>query len=316
MSFTYPRIVFMGTPAFAVPSLTAMLDHGERVVAVVTQPDRPRGRGRRPAPPPVKEVALDAGLPLLQPAAIRSDAFRQEIAAFAPDLIVVCAYGRILPGPLLRLPPLGTINVHGSLLPKYRGAAPIQWAIIRGETETGITIMQMYEGLDTGDILLSAPLPIEADDTAGTLAARMARLGGRLLVETLDRIRDSALTPVPQDESRATLAPPLKKEDGHVDWQRPAAEIGCLIRGLDPWPCAYSFVDGKRLRLFSPRPLDEPAAGQAPGTVVRAGGDGVAVAAGDRRLLLVRELQREGGRRMDAAAFLQGHPLPPGTRLA
>ena len=316
MSFEYPRIVFMGTPAFAVPSLSAMLDHGERVVAVVTQPDRPRGRGRKPAPPPVKEVALEAGLPVLQPTAIKTDAFQQEIAAFAPDLIVVCAYGRSLPGPLLRLPPLGTINVHGSLLPKYRGAAPIQWAIIRGETETGITIMQMDEGLDTGDILLPGSLPIEPDDTAGTLAVKMAKLGGQLLVEALDRLRAGTLSPTPQDDAQATFAPPLKKEDGHIDWQRPAAEIGCFIRGLDPWPSAYSFVAGKRLRLFAPCPLEETANGTAPGTVVRAGRQGLAVAAGDGRLLLIREVQREGGRRMPVAAFLQGHPLPPGTCLA
>ncbi len=314
MGFDYPRIIFMGTPAFAVPSLTAMLDHGEQVVAVVTQPDRPRGRGRKPAPPPVKETALAAGLPVLQPTAIKTEAFRRQIGEFQPDLIVVCAYGRILPGPLLRLPPLGTINVHGSLLPKYRGAAPIQWAIIRGETETGITIMQMDEGLDTGDILLPGAMPIELDDTAGTLAAKMAELGGRLLVEALDRLRAGTLTPVPQDDSQATLAPPLKKEDGHIDWSRPAAAIGCLIRGLDPWPSAYSFVNGKRLRLFAPRPVAEPVA-EPPGTVVRADREGLTVAAGDG-VVVIREIQREGGRRMPVATFLQGHPLPPGTRLA
>ncbi|MEW6429407.1 MAG: methionyl-tRNA formyltransferase [Thermodesulfobacteriota bacterium] len=307
------RIVFMGTPAFAVPSLAALLGHGEEVAAVVTQPDRPKGRSGKPVPPPVKELALAHAIPVLQPEKIRTTGFRETIAALRPDLLVVTAYGRILPGELLRTPPLGTINVHGSLLPRYRGAAPVQWAIIRGETETGITIMQMDEGMDTGDILLPGSLPIAADDTAATLAVKMADLGGRLLVEALDLLREGRLRPTKQDDSRATLAPPLNKEQGRIDWRRPATEIGCLIRGTDPWPAAFTHLAGERLRLFAPRPIGAPADG-APGTILAADSAGLLVACGTERLLIT-EIQRDGGRRMAVAAFLQGHPLTPGARL-
>lgn len=304
------RIIFMGTPAFAAPSLAAMLAHGETVVAVVCQPDRPKGRGQKLTPPPVKELAEAHAIPVLQPVAIRTAAFRDELASFAPDLIVVTAYGRILPGELLRLPRYGTINVHASLLPKYRGAAPIQWAVIRGETITGVTIMQMDEGLDTGDILLPAELAIAPDDTAATLAERLSELGGSTLVRALDLLREGKLVPTKQDDGEATLAPLLKKEDGQIDWSRSGRELGCLIRGLDPWPSAYSEVNGQKLRLFAASDVAAET-GKPAGVVCRADASGVLIAAG-AGAVLVRELQREGGRRLPAAAFLQGFALREG----
>ena len=315
MTETRPyRIIFMGTPQFAVPSLQALLASREEVVAVVTQPDRPKGRGRKLTPPPVKELALDAGLPVLQPAKIRTAEFQAELRSLAPDLIAVAAYGRILPGPLLHLPPLGTINVHGSLLPKYRGAAPVQRAIIRGEAETGITIMQMDEGLDTGDILLTGKIPIDPQDTAGTLAPKLAALGGDLLVQALNRLHRNQLPPIPQDDSEATQAPPLTKEEGEIDWQRPAADLANLIRGLDPWPTAYTILEGKRLRLFSPLVVEGQVT-DPPGTLCRAGADGLLIATG-RAYLLVREMQLEGAKRLPAETFLRGRPLQTGMKFS
>lgn len=305
------RILFMGTPEFAVPSLTALLRHGEQVVAAVCQPDRPSGRGRKLTPPPVKLAALEAGVPVLQPTAIRTAAFLEQIAALRPDLTVVTAYGRILPKALIELPVHGTINVHASLLPKYRGAAPIQWAIINGEPETGVTIMQMDEGLDTGDILLPGVIPIADDDTAGTLAAKLARLGGELLTPTLEQIAEGSLHHLRQDDSLATMAPLLSKEDGRIDWHLPAVKIGCLIRGLDPWPSAYTFLNGERLRLFRPSVLPEKH-DLPPGTIVKADRQGLVVAAGES-LLAVAELQKEGSRRMTVGDFLSGNPLDGGT---
>ncbi len=307
------RIIFMGTPEFAVPSLKALLAHGEEVVAVVCQPDKPRGRGRKLSPPPVKEVALAAGIPVFQPTKIRTEAFHEELRAFHPDLFVVAAYGRILPGGLLNLPPLGTINVHGSLLPKYRGAAPIQWAILNGDAETGITIMQMDEGMDTGDILLTGALPITAQDTAGSLALKMAALGGRLLIEALGRLKAGALPPRKQEESLATLSPPLCKHQSEIDWQQPAAAISCQIRGLDPWPMAHTTLDGKWLRLFAPEVIVEPVR-EAPGTLCRADKNGLVLATGTN-YLRVSEVQLEGGKRMGVDAFLRGRPLAAGLRF-
>jgi methionyl-tRNA formyltransferase len=306
------RIIFMGTPQFAVPTLKALLASGEEVVAVVTQPDRPSGRGRKVVAPPVKELALAAGLPVLQPARIRGEDFLARIDEFSPDLLVVTAYGRILPGPLLSLPPLGTINVHASLLPSYRGAAPVQWAIIRGETETGITIMQMDEGLDTGDILLTGSIPIAPEDTAGTLAPKLAELGGRLLVHSLELLHQDRLVRQPQNNSLATLAPPLNKDQGRIDWRQPAAEIANLIRGLDPWPTAYTMLAGKRLRLFAPAVIEGRPA--EPGTLCRADAQGLLIAAG-RDYLRVSEVQLEGARRMPVQSFLQGRPLETGLKF-
>ena len=235
------RIVFMGTPEFAVPSLEALLKSDDRVVGIVTQPDRPRGRGQRLSPSPVKVIAQREQLPLLQPTKMKDPAFMAELSGWKPDFIAVAAFGRILPPAILSLPPRGCVNVHGSLLPKYRGAGPIQWAIINGETETGITTMLMDEGMDTGAILLQEKIPIVPEDTAGSLSPRLADLGGRLLVETLAQLKAGTLTPRPQDHAQASLAPLLKKEDGVIDRSLPATMIANRIIGLTPWPGAHTF---------------------------------------------------------------------------
>ncbi len=307
------RIIYMGTPDFAVPSLKALLDHGENVVAVVCQPDRPKGRGRKVFPPPVKMVAEAADIPVLQPKKVKTDEFLEEIRSYEPDLIVVAAYGRILPGPLLNLPPLGTINVHGSLLPKYRGAAPIQWSILNGDKETGVTIMQMDEGMDTGDILLPGRLPIEPTDTSGSLAEKMSDLGGKLLIEALEKLKKGELPPQKQDESLVTLSPPLYKDQAEIDWSKPATEISCQIRGLDPWPMAHTSLNGKWFRLFRPQALEDDS-DAAPGTLLQADKRGLLIATGEG-LLRINEVQLEGSKRMAADAFLRGRPLEKGLKF-
>ncbi len=307
------RIVFMGTPDFAVPVLNALINGPDRVIGVVCQPDRKRGRGKKLMPPPTKVIAQAAGIPVLQPTNIRTDDFLEEVGALGPDVIVVAAYGKILPGKLLNLPSMGTINVHGSLLPKYRGAAPIQWALINGERETGITIMQMDEGMDTGDILLQAPLAITDSDTAGTLFAKMAELGGTTLLKALTLLKENALVPVKQDDSLACEAPMLTKKQGHIDWNKPAGELHCLIRGLDPWPSAYGFHGGKRFRFFCPEVVHHGGP-ETPGTICRADKHGLQVATG-RDALLLHEIQPEGKKRMDVAAWLCGGALAVGDRF-
>ncbi len=308
------RIVFMGTPDFAVPALQALLDSPDQVVAVICQPDRKKGRGRKLSPPPVKLLALQAGIPVLQPTAIRTKEFLETIQDLRPDLIVVTAYGRILPGSLLNLPPMGTINVHGSLLPKYRGAAPIQWAVINGETETGVTIMQMDEGMDTGDILLPVSLPIEEDDTSGTLFVKLSELGGQALVKAIALLKEDRLQPVKQDDSLATEAPMLSKKMGQLNWSRDAAELHCLIRGLDPWPSAYGFLAGRRFRFFKPQVIRKEVV-EEPGTLCRADKNGILVATGDD-YLLIREIQPEGKKRMSVQSCLCGMKLPVGERFS
>ncbi len=307
------RIIFMGTPDFAVPPLEALIAGPDEVVAVVTQPDRPKGRGKKLTPPPVKLIAEAAGIPVLQPTAIKTAEYHDRLRSFKPDLFIVAAYGRILPGSLLNLPPLGTINVHGSLLPHYRGAAPIQWAVIKGDAETGITIMQMDEGMDTGDILLQESLPIEEDDTAGVLFQKMAELGSKTLIQALDRLRKDQLPPGKQDDSLATEAPLLKKEMGHLDWTRSARELHCLIRGLDPWPLAYAFFNGKRYRLFSPQFVNKKAS-EEPGTLCRVDKNGLLIATGEG-YLLIREIQPDGKKRMSVQACLCGTSFSVGDTL-
>lgn len=307
------RIIFMGTPAFAVPTLQALLDHGENVVGVVTQPDRPKGRGRKLTPPPVKEVAIAANIPVFQPTKIKTQEFQDQLKSLEPDLIVVTAYGRILPGPILFLPPLGSINIHGSILPKYRGAAPIQWALINGEKESGVTIMQMDEGLDTGDILLPGSIPIDPQDTTSTLAVKLADLGGKLIIEALDLLKENRLPPLKQDNSLATLAPPLKKEDGRINWEKSAFEISCLIRGLDPWPMASTILEEKWFRLFLPTVVEGDVT-EPPGTLCRADKNGLLIATG-KNYLHIKDVQLQGSRRMDVASFLNGHPLTAGIRF-
>lgn len=308
----------MGTPDFAVPSLEALLRSDDEVVGVVTQPDRPKGRGQAVVASPVKQVAARAGLPILQPLKMKDPAFVEALTAWRPDLIAVAAFGRILPKLILDLPPQGCINVHGSLLPKYRGAGPIQWAIINGETETGITTMLMDEGMDTGAMLLQEAVAIEPDDTAGSLSSKLAVVGGRLLVETLRRLKAGTLTPRPQDHSQATLAPLLKKEDGVIDWTLPAASIANRLRGLSPWPGAYTALNGERWTIWKAAvlPVDAsrklPAA--PPGTILAAGKEGLLVMTGDGWLNLL-EIQPANSRRMAASQYLAGHPVSPGQVL-
>jgi methionyl-tRNA formyltransferase len=307
------RIVFMGTPEFAVPSLEALLRSGDEVVGVVTQPDRPKGRGYQLVPPPVKLVAERAGIPVLQPLKIRTPEFLQALSAWQPDLIAVAAYGRILHTPILRLPRMGCVNVHGSLLPKYRGAAPVQWAVINGETETGITTMLMDEGMDTGPMLLQEKLEILPDDTAGTLAPRLAELGGRLLVDTIARLKAGTLTPKKQDDSQATLAPLLKKEEGLIDWMMKATSLADRVRGLSPWPGAYTFWGKERWNIWR-AVANVGATADKPGTIVAVNKQGIVVATGDG-VLEIREIQAANSKRMSVGQFLTGHRVAPGGQL-
>lgn len=308
------RLVFMGTPDFASASLEALLRSDNSVVGVVTQPDRPKGRGQTLTLSPVKLLAQRAQIPLLQPLKMKDPGFLQALAGWKPDLIAVAAFGRILPPAILSLPPRGCINVHGSLLPKYRGAGPIQWAIINGETETGITTMLMDEGMDTGAMLLQEAIPITSDDTAGTLSPRLAELGGRLLVETITRLKAGTLVPRPQDASQATMAPLLKKEDGVIDWALPAAVLANRIRGLSPWPGAYvTLAGGNRWTIWQalalPGLVTEP-----PGIVVAVTTKAIHVATGEG-ILAVTELQPANSRRMAVSQYLAGHPVVVGERL-
>jgi methionyl-tRNA formyltransferase len=307
------RIVFMGTPEFAVPSLEAILRSDDQVVGVVTQPDRPKGRGQQLVPPPVKLVAERAGIPILQPLKIRTPEFLQTLSAWQPDLIAVAAYGRILHTPILRLPPMGCVNVHGSLLPKYRGAAPVQWAVINGETETGITTMLMDEGMDTGAMLLQEKLEILAEDTAGTLAPRLAELGGCLLLDTLARLKAGTLTPKKQDDRQATLAPILKKEDGLIDWTMSATSLANRVRGLSPWPGAFTFFGEERWNIWK-AVSNVAAATDKPGTIVAVNKQTIMVSTGDG-LLGIREIQTANSKRMSADQFLAGHRIPVGGQL-
>jgi methionyl-tRNA formyltransferase len=307
------RIIFMGTPDFAVPALHKLLNGPDQVVAVITQPDRPKGRGKKLSSPPVKLAAEQAGIPVLQPAKIRTEEFLDTLKGYNPDLIVVAAYGRILPSSILALPPLGCINIHGSLLPRHRGAAPIQWAIINGDSEAGVTIMQMDAEMDTGDILLSAAIPLTDDETAGSLFDKLADLGGTTLAQALDLLRLDQLFPIEQNHDLATSSPPLSKEDGCLNWNKPALELHRLIRGLDPWPAAYSFIDGQRFRLFAPelvhRECERPA-----GTLILADQQGLLIATA-KDCLQIKEIQPEGKKRMTVEAYLCGHPLTPGLIL-
>ena len=308
------RLVFMGTPDFAATSLEALLKSDDSVVGIVTQPDRPKGRGQVLTPSPVKLLAQREQIPLLQPLKMKDPEFFQVLAGWKPDLIAVAAFGRILPPAILSLPPLGCINVHGSLLPKYRGAGPIQWAIINGETETGITTMLMNEGMDTGAMLLQEAIPITADDTAGTLSPRLAELGGKLLVETIARLKAGALVPQPQNSSQATLAPLLKKEDGVIDWALPAAALANRVRGLAPWPGAYTTVaGGDRWTIWRALAIPGPAM-KPPGMVVALTAEAIHVATGEG-ILAVMELQPANSRRMAVSQYLAGHPVTAGLQL-
>ncbi|MFZ5626725.1 MAG: methionyl-tRNA formyltransferase [Bacillota bacterium] len=307
------RIVFMGTPDFAVPSLLALDQPGWQVVGVVTQPDRPRGRGQKVSFSPVKEAALSRGWPVFQPLKVKDENFLAELEELRPDAIVVVAYGQILPEKILQLPPLGCINVHASLLPRYRGAAPIHWAIINGEQETGITTMYMSRELDAGDMILKAKVPITDTDTFGTLHDRLATLGAELLVRTLIQIEQGQAPREPQDHSRATYAPMLNRETERINWGAGGQQIVNLIRGLNPWPGAYTLWEGNPLKIWQAR--FEPGTPLAdPGTVVELRAEGPVVAAGDGHLVLT-QLQPAGSRAMTGADFLRGRKLQAGTKL-
>lgn len=311
-----PRVVFFGTPEFAVLSLRALLADDITVVGVVTQPDRPQGRGLAVLPPPVKVAAQEADLPILQPASLRDADALAAIAAWEPDCLVVVAYGQILPKRLLAVPRLGAYNLHASLLPKYRGAAPINWAIMRGERETGVTVQFMTSALDAGDIVSQVAVPIGERETAGELHDRLAEVGAQLLVKTLRAVFAGEATRRPQDEAQVTYAPLLTREHGRIDWTRSATEIDCLIRGLNPWPTAFTSAGGRPLKVWRAVPLPDAARpiAAAPGQIVAAGEDGLDVATGDGILRLL-EVQGEGGRRMSAGEFLRGHRLQAGYRL-
>jgi methionyl-tRNA formyltransferase len=307
------RAVFMGSPAFAVPCLDALLEIAE-VAAVVTQPDKPSGRGLELTPPAVKVRALAAGLPVWQPTSVRKPPFVDELRALAVDVAVVVAYGKILPPDVLAAPRLGCVNVHASLLPKYRGAAPIQWSIIRGERETGVTLMQMDAGMDTGPMLLKRTIPIDDAVTAGELAERLAPVGAALLREGLPRYVAGELRPEPQDNAQATMAPMLDKNTGRIDAARfaeGARAIRDLVRGCDPWPTAYTTLDGQPLKLFQPKVVSGRG---EPGVVLGADRDGLLVGCGDDAVAF-GALQLPGKKRMAAQALLAGRPIPPGTPL-
>jgi methionyl-tRNA formyltransferase len=303
-----PRIVFMGTPALAVPSLEACRAVGE-VVAVVTQPDRPRGRGHAVQASPVKAAAEASGLPVLQPARLKQSGFAAGLASLRPEVVVVTAYGRILPAEVLAVPRQGCLNVHASLLPRWRGAAPIQWAIAEGDPETGVSLMQMEAGLDTGPVLAVRREPVRADDTAETLGDRLGSLGGQMLREDLPRVLAGELRPTPQPAAGVTLARIVEKADGRLDWTLPAQGLERRIRAFTPWPGGWTMLGDQLLKIHRAR---VGTGHGAPGTLVGSG-EGLEVACGEGVLVLL-ELQAEGKRRMPVSEFLRGHPLRPGTR--
>ena len=308
------NLIFCGTPSFAVPTLSKLVQSGFNVSLVVTQPDKPRGRGLELAFSPVKQTALQLGLRIVQPDKIKSnEQFRSELSLLSPEAIIVVGYGRIIPQWMIDLPPLGNLNLHASLLPKYRGAAPIQWAIASGETVTGVTIMRIDAGLDTGDVLMQAETPIRADDTSETLAPRLAQTGADLMIDALRGLKAGTVVATPQDHSKASLAPILTKEDGLIDFHWTATEIWNRLRGFQPWPGAYTFFRGKQLRLYTVHPADAPG-NLLPGELAAAG-DQLLVGCAARTVLVIQELQLEGKKRTSARDFLHGYKPAPGERL-
>ncbi|MBA1333787.1 MAG: Methionyl-tRNA formyltransferase [Firmicutes bacterium] len=307
------RVVFMGTPEFAAVSLKKLISTGYNVEAVVTQPDRPKGRGKKIQPPPVKQVACSAGIEVLQPERVRDKDFVSELKKISPDVIVVVAFGQILQEEILNIPPLGCINVHASLLPKYRGAAPINWCIINGEVSTGITTMYMDKGMDTGDMIYREEIAIENDESAGHLHDRLAGLGADVLVKTLGDVSAGVAPRTPQDHGQASYAPPLDREDGKVDWQKPAGVICNLIRGTDPWPGSYTHYEGLRIKLWKATAV-EGSSGERPGTVLEVSSRGIRVQAGDGQVL-IQEIQLPSSRRMTVDEYIRGNTLVPGKAL-
>jgi len=297
------RLVYMGTPQFAVPPLQALVEAGHEIIGVVTRTDKPVGRGKTLAAPPVKRAAVDRGLPVMQPGRVRDAAFVEQLRTLAPDAIIVAAYGQILPKDILTLPKFGCLNIHASLLPRYRGAAPINWAIVRGEKESGVTIMQMDEGMDTGAILTQERIPIEDADTAGTLSEKLSLLGARMITAALQLFASGNLVPTAQDASKATLAPLLKKENGIIDWTLSAVEIRNRVRGFSPWPGAYSFLDRKIHKILAAETVSGP--GEAGLLYVRE--KNILEIGTGSGLLRILTIQPEGKRPMTAAEFIRGH---------
>ncbi len=306
------RVIFMGTPEFACPTLQTLIDRGENVLAVITQPDRPKGRGQKLMPPPVKELALRHGLNVLQPNRVREAEFIQLLRDMQPDLIVVIAFGQILPKALLDIPPMGCINVHASLLPRYRGAAPLNWCLINGEAETGVTTMLMDPGLDTGPMLLKRATHIDENEDITALHDRMSIMGAELLSETVDALLDGSVKPHAQDDSQTCYAAMLKKEDGLINWNRPAREIHNQVRGLAVWPVACTSINGQVLKVFRTK-VGEGSGN--PGSVIRAS-KGIFEVACQEGSLFIEEMQLAGKKRLDCSSFLAGCPVAEGLQLA
>ena len=308
------RIAFMGTPDFALPTLKALCDN-YTVVCAVTKADKPKGRGNKLTPPPVKELALERGIPVLQPESVKTEAFLQELASYHADLFVTCAYGKILPPNILDLPRLGTVNVHASILPKYRGAAPLWHCVINGEKEVGVTTMYTDIGMDTGDILQIEKMPLGPDTTMGEVHDALSEMGGRIIVSTIDALLQGTLTRTPQNQEEATYAPMVSKEDGIIDWSRSAESIHNLVRGMNPFPAASTVLNGEKLKIFVTAKEPEISTRQAaPGTVLAANAQGIEVATGEG-VIVIKELQGPSAKRMAAGAYLNGHPIQEGTVL-
>jgi methionyl-tRNA formyltransferase len=309
-----PRILFMGTPEFAVPSLELLVEKDWPLTGVVTQPDRPKGRGQRLVASPVKEAAERRGLAIYQPEKVRAPEFLEIFHGLAPDLVVLVAFGQILPKDIIDGPPMGCINVHPSLLPKYRGAAPMNWALIRGETKTGVSIMRMDEGVDSGDILIQEETPIEQGETFDRLHDRLSILGAQCLLRALEGLAAGTIQRKPQDHAFATLAPRLKKEDGLIRWEAPARQIAHFVAGLSSVPGAYTFLDGRVLKVYSAEAEETPLCCDAPGTIIGTAPKGLKIVAGGGYVFL-KDLQLESRKRMPITDFLRGFRFTPGTKL-
>lgn len=308
------RIIFMGTPDFSVGTMLALQEAGHEIVLAVTQPDKPAGRGKSMQYSAVKQAALEAGIPVYQPERVRESACVEYLKSYEPDMIVVVAFGQILTKEILDMPKYCCLNVHASLLPKYRGAAPIQWAVIEGEKESGVTTMRMDEGIDTGDIIEKVVVPLAADETGGSFFDKLAKVGAKLAVQTVEKIENGTATYTPQDHEQATHTRMIKKQLGEIDWTKRAVEIERLVRGLNPWPSTYTTFQGKLLKIWQTAVLDGPDTAEAPGTIVAVTKDEIQVQTGEGVLRLL-EVQAQGKKRMKTADFLRGHEVKCGEKL-
>lgn len=307
------RVIFMGTPDFSVGTLEALIAAGHEVVLAVTQPDKPKGRGKTLQAPPVKEAAQAHGIEVFQPRRVREPESVEYLRSFRADIIVVVAFGQILPKEILDMPPFGCVNVHASLLPKYRGAAPIQWAVIDGEKVSGVTTMRMDEGLDTGDMILKEEVVLDPKETGGSLFEKLSCVGAKLCVRTLEAMENGTAVYTPQDHSQATKVGLIHKKFGLIDWKKPAEELECLIRGLNPWPSAYTKLDGKTLKIWDADVIHRNTEA-VPGTITEVAKDALYVQTGDG-ILRLNEVQLEGKKRMDCGAFLRGYPIKAAEKL-